>query len=622
MIRSLSPSSQSTDSGEPAPGRIFTFYSYKGGTGRSMSLANVAWILAMNGRRVLVIDWDFEAPGLHRYYWPFLPDPEMTETPGLIDFFVHFGEAARLEARRPTETNSEGDPWFYDRTDLMRYSVPLDYEFPDGGVLDFIGAGQQGPTYGVRVNTFQWGSFYKEMGGGVFLEAVKSRLREDYDFVLIDSRTGLSDTSGICTVHMPDELVVCFTLNRQSTLGAAATAASADTQRRLPTGEQSIRVWPVPMRIELAEKERLEAGRLFAREKFAPFLWHIPPAMRPEYWGSVEVLYFPYYAYEEILATVADTPKSSASLLNSLERLTGHLTGGVISAMPIVNATARSELLARYRRKPPGMATPPKGSPRIFISYSKLDDSLPIVRKLAREITERFGENSVFWDEKVPLGAKWSEALPRALEKAETILIVAGPEWKFSLGSQAEMTQAVRSNKALIPLLTGGALWSDLPDTLKERRGFVLGSDTLDEDIRSFVTQMAVNIPESQSVERAVPVEIDDPQKGQWGGQSERDGRRLTARVTDGSPGSEDWFNVVLEVEGTEGKPLEGEVEFHLHPSFHPAIVSVPVENGRASLEHRAWGAFTLGACADGGRTRLELDLATLSDAPEIFRQR
>ena len=47
-------------------GRIVTFYSYKGGTGRSMALANVAWILASNGTRVLTIDWDLEAPGLHR----------------------------------------------------------------------------------------------------------------------------------------------------------------------------------------------------------------------------------------------------------------------------------------------------------------------------------------------------------------------------------------------------------------------------------------------------------------------------------------------------------------------------------------------------------------------------
>ena len=47
-------------------GKIFTFYSYKGGTGRSLALSNVAWILAGNGCRVLIVDWDLEAPGLHR----------------------------------------------------------------------------------------------------------------------------------------------------------------------------------------------------------------------------------------------------------------------------------------------------------------------------------------------------------------------------------------------------------------------------------------------------------------------------------------------------------------------------------------------------------------------------
>jgi MinD-like ATPase involved in chromosome partitioning or flagellar assembly len=31
-----------------------------------MALANVAWLLAYNGHRVLVLDWDLESPGLHR----------------------------------------------------------------------------------------------------------------------------------------------------------------------------------------------------------------------------------------------------------------------------------------------------------------------------------------------------------------------------------------------------------------------------------------------------------------------------------------------------------------------------------------------------------------------------
>ena len=39
--------------------------------------------------------------------------------------------------------------------------------------------------------------------------------------MLIDSRTGVSDIAGICTIDMPDQLVACYTLNRQSIYGVA-----------------------------------------------------------------------------------------------------------------------------------------------------------------------------------------------------------------------------------------------------------------------------------------------------------------------------------------------------------------------------------------------------------------
>src|SRR5215475_2356825 len=93
------------------------------------------------------------------------------------------------------------------------------------------------------------------------IEAMKKLIRNEYDFVLVDSRTGVSDTSGVCTVQMPDELVVCFTLNRQSVFGAAAVAISSFNQRTKGNGTPTLRIWPVPMRIEFAEKERLENAR-------------------------------------------------------------------------------------------------------------------------------------------------------------------------------------------------------------------------------------------------------------------------------------------------------------------------------------------------------------------------
>ena len=49
-------------------GRIATFYSWKGGVGRTMALANVGVQLTRRGKRVLLVDWDLEAPGLELYF--------------------------------------------------------------------------------------------------------------------------------------------------------------------------------------------------------------------------------------------------------------------------------------------------------------------------------------------------------------------------------------------------------------------------------------------------------------------------------------------------------------------------------------------------------------------------
>src|SRR5258707_8731695 len=148
-------------------GCIMTFYSYKGGTGRSMALANFAWLLAASGRRVLAIDWDLEAPGLHRYFRPFLVDPDLSETDGLIDVFWSF--AATTMAEPPNEIRSatplKGSDVEEGLSDAVRR---LDWKFPAGGFIDFIAAGRQNETYSQRVNTFDWRRFY-EIGGARIL---------------------------------------------------------------------------------------------------------------------------------------------------------------------------------------------------------------------------------------------------------------------------------------------------------------------------------------------------------------------------------------------------------------------------------------------------------------------
>src|SRR5262245_43482733 len=155
---------------------IVTFYSYKGGVGRSMALANVAVLLARRGLKVLAVDWDLEAPGLDRYFGYFDMKPG---GPGLLRMF--------MEARERGSAN------FMDFTSAVdvegRHSIVL---MASGRELD--------ESYSRNLEAFDWEAFFQS-DGGTFVEQLRNEWRKTFDLVLIDSRTGLSDTGGICTIQ-------------------------------------------------------------------------------------------------------------------------------------------------------------------------------------------------------------------------------------------------------------------------------------------------------------------------------------------------------------------------------------------------------------------------------------
>jgi cellulose biosynthesis protein BcsQ len=324
-------------------GTIVTFYSYKGGTGRSMALANVAWLLASNGKRVLAVDWDLEAPGLHRYFEPFIADKTLERSTGVIDFVRDFVTAAVS-----TVPNREDKGWHKQYSNLLAHAVPVGWQFPGGGSLDLVSAGRQDAAYSIRVNSFDWQEFYERLGGGVLLEAVKDNLRALYDFVLIDSRTGVSDTSGMCTIQMPDQLVVCFTLNRQSIYGASAVARFAFKQRHTREGAPTLTVWPVPMRVESFEKDRLEIAQTMARARFSGLLCHLKPEQEDTYWGEISVTYEPYYAYEEVLAPFRERPRQPGSMLAKMEMIAGYINGSALRFAEPMDEARKADGLAKF----------------------------------------------------------------------------------------------------------------------------------------------------------------------------------------------------------------------------------------------------------------------------------
>ena len=332
-------------------GRVVTFYSYKGGTGRTMALANVAWILAANGKRVLVVDWDLEAPGLHQYFLPFMDDPDLKDTSGLMemvsDYLVLVTNSTPDRAPAITGARDVADP--------RRYAVALQFEFESDGALHLLGAGRQDNEYAERVRGLDWHRFYVSFGGNAFVEELTKKMKSQYDYVLIDSRTGVADIAGICTLQLPDQLILCFTYNRQSVQGVAAVARSATAYAQ--AHGRSITLLPLPTRV-VADVEGIDDAREFAQASLAPFLPQLADRdALLTYWDNAEVPHYPAYGFEETLAAFRERAGGKNNMLADMEWLTAQICNskGPVQ-LPHMEPEIRDKYLHRFRVRDPRKA--------------------------------------------------------------------------------------------------------------------------------------------------------------------------------------------------------------------------------------------------------------------------
>ena len=168
---------------------IATFYSFKGGVGRTQALVNVGVELAQRGRRVLLVDFDLEAPGIDTYPLPKPKEPAL----GLVDFVSEYAVTGEAP---------EASRYIYECRNVGKQN----------GRLWVMPAGLQDDTYARRLSEIDWRMLYAEKSGFLLFEDLKLQWEQSLapDYVLIDSRTGHSDVSGICTGQLPDSVVVLF----------------------------------------------------------------------------------------------------------------------------------------------------------------------------------------------------------------------------------------------------------------------------------------------------------------------------------------------------------------------------------------------------------------------------
>jgi cellulose biosynthesis protein BcsQ len=293
--------------------KITSFYSYKGGVGRSMAVANVAVMLALRGERVLVLDFDLEAPGLHRYFRPWLKveDGQGGETElvaGVVDFF----EELRLRLLARFSSENSYDPTEESTREVCRSIVhettrkytgyALSVGRGGGKNIDFLPAGYFDDNFQNRVREFDWVTFF-ETFPEVF-ELLRSVWKERYDHILIDSRTGLTDIGSITTMILPDQLAVVFAPNEQSLHGGIEIARQA-IEMRQQTSESPLMIFPLVARVDgddsVQRRDWLsDIGKRWSNFFKLAYGWNELNLLR--YFEEVHIPHSSYYAYGEHIA--------------------------------------------------------------------------------------------------------------------------------------------------------------------------------------------------------------------------------------------------------------------------------------------------------------------------------
>ncbi len=296
-----------TPSKTPAPrkrGKIFTFYSFKGGVGRSMSMANIAVLIAASGKKVLIVDFDLEAPGLEHFYYdhdPGLQD-KLRKKSGVIDL---------LQPEPPdwrdcrAEIEFEGGVY-----DALPGKPDEGYSSPRLDIMHSGKASRNHDLYTNQVQGLDWTRLYKEMDIGTRFAKLRAEWLAEYDFVFIDSRTGVTDIGDLCTVVLPDRLVMLFVTNFQNINGVGEMYERVLEEHAIqPIPRDKLKVLPVLSRDEFYSEDKLSREwRKRAADRLYPLFsdW-LPESLEPlQAMQKIFVPYFAIWSFGEALPVVTN----------------------------------------------------------------------------------------------------------------------------------------------------------------------------------------------------------------------------------------------------------------------------------------------------------------------------
>ncbi len=324
-------------------GTLITFYSYKGGVGRTMALANIAAVLATWGKRVLVVDWDLEAPGIDHFFFKRPELLRIRERKGLIDLLTDLSSG---------QEEPQKDAW----SKLLIEVRPGKSEVP----VNLLTSGARSQGYFRSVRQLDVKDFYENKDGGRIIEDLRHGWKANFDYVLVDSRTGITDVGGICTIQLPDVLALVFAATEQSLFGAVEVAMKASVERqKLPFDRAVVPVLPIPGRFDTQTEQKIARKWL---EDFGTALSPIYDAWLPKeinrkaFLEVTKIPYAPFFSFGEGLPVVEQGTTDPTSLGFAYETVAALVANRLQNADLLLSNREEFVRLARIRSRLPKTA--------------------------------------------------------------------------------------------------------------------------------------------------------------------------------------------------------------------------------------------------------------------------
>lgn len=200
--------SRASDKNPPTWPPVVAFYSFKGGVGRTTAAGLTGLALAREGKRVIIIDLDLEAPGIEGFFFTEGAEGAGGITAGVVDYLL---EQAILGAGYQPDMNDF----------VLPYSDPVIASV--GGSLVIAPAGRVDESYPDRLGRLNLAEIARttETGNPIrgFINALLGW--RTADIVIVDCRTGFTDLGGM-------------TLNGLSLLDVLVFRAGEVDRRYLP----------------------------------------------------------------------------------------------------------------------------------------------------------------------------------------------------------------------------------------------------------------------------------------------------------------------------------------------------------------------------------------------------